>query len=153
QWTLLLGRGMPLEKFSGDDGLGTEVCVSPATGMVALATTAATRAFAWIATIPHWFYFTALRTNPQLWTRTVVWSAELGWVLAAVGLVLGLGQVHKSKPFRLSKSIRYQGWMRWHYILGAVFGVFAFTWVVSGLLSMEPFAWTNADGRRIHPSA
>ena len=38
--------------------------------------------------------------------------------------------------------------MRWHYILGVFFGVFALTWVFSGLLSMEPFDWTNADGPR-----
>jgi len=153
QWTLLLGRELPLEKFAVDDGLGTEVYVSPATGMVALATTARTRAFAWIATIPHWFYFTSLRTNQQLWTRTVVWSAELGCVLAVLGLVLGIVQFRKSTPFSFAKSIRYQGWMRWHYILGAFFGVFALTWVFSGLLSMEPFAWTNAEGLRIRPSA
>jgi hypothetical protein len=36
--------------------------------------------------------------------------------------------------------------MRWHYITGAVFGVFTLTWAFSGLLSMEPFAWTNATG-------
>ena len=153
QWTLLLGRELPLEKFAVDDGRGTEVYVSPTTAMVALATTARTRAFAWIATIPHWFYFTSLRTNQQLWTRTVVWSAELGCVLAALGLVLGVVQFRKSTPFSFAKSIRYQGWMRWHYILGAFFGVFALTWVFSGLLSMEPFEWTNAEGLRIRPSA
>jgi hypothetical protein len=153
QWTLQLGRELPLEKFAVDDGRGTEVYVSAATATVVLATTARTRAFAWIATIPHWFYFASLRTNPQLWTRTVVWSAELGCVLAALGLVLGVVQFRKSKPFRLSKSIRYQGWMRWHYILGAVFGVFALTWVFSGLLSMEPFDWTNAQGLRVPPTA
>jgi uncharacterized iron-regulated membrane protein len=153
QWTLQLGRALPLEKFAVDDGRGTEVYVSPATAMVALATTARTRAFAWVATIPHWFYFAALRTNPGLWTRTVVWSSELGCVLAALGLVLGVVQFRKSKPFRLSKSIRYQGWMRWHYILGAIFGVFALTWVFSGLLSMEPFDWTNAEGLRVPPTA
>ena len=27
-----------------------------------------------------------------------------------------------------------------------MFGVFTLTWVFSGLLSMEPFAWTNATG-------
>ena len=33
--------------------------------------------------------------------------------------------------------------MRWHYITGCVFGVFALTWAFSGLLSMEPFDWNN----------
>jgi hypothetical protein len=146
QWTLLLGRALPLEKFAVADGNGTEVYVSPATAEVVLTTTARTRAFAWIATIPHWFYFTELRTNQRLWTRTVVWSAELGCVLAALGLVLGVVQFRKSTPFSFAKSIRYRGWMRWHYILGAFFGAFALTWVFSGLLSMEPFAWMNAEG-------
>ena len=36
--------------------------------------------------------------------------------------------------------------MRWHYITGAIFGVFTVTWAFSGLLSMEPFEWTNARG-------
>ncbi|HUL82737.1 MAG TPA: PepSY domain-containing protein [Gammaproteobacteria bacterium] len=149
QWTLLLGRELPLEKFAIEDGRGTEVYVSPETAEVALKTTARTRAFAWIATIPHWFYFTDLRTNQRLWYRTVVWASELGCVLAALGLVLGVVQFRKSKPFSFARSIRYQGWMRWHYILGAFFGVFALTWVFSGLLSMEPFAWTNAEGLRV----
>ena len=35
--------------------------------------------------------------------------------------------------------------MRWHYISGVFFGIFALTWVFSGLLSMEPFDWANAD--------
>ena len=149
QWTLALGRELPLERFAVDDGRGTEVYVSAASAEVELATTARARAFAWIATIPHWLYFTGLRTNQQLWTRTVVWSAELGCVLAVLGLVLGVVQFRKSTPFSFSKSIRYRGWMRWHYILGAFFGVFALTWVFSGLLSMEPFEWTNAEGLRV----
>ena len=36
--------------------------------------------------------------------------------------------------------------MWWHYVTGAVFGLFTLTWVFSGLLSMEPYAWTNARG-------
>ena len=36
--------------------------------------------------------------------------------------------------------------MRWHYVAGVIFGVFTLTWVFSGLLSMEPYAWTNATG-------
>jgi hypothetical protein len=42
--------------------------------------------------------------------------------------------------------------MRWHYYTGALFGVFALTWVFSGLLSMEPFAWTNASGLYLPPN-
>jgi hypothetical protein len=36
--------------------------------------------------------------------------------------------------------------MRWHYITGLFFGVFALTWVFSGLLSMEPGNWASSGG-------
>ena len=79
----------------------------------------------------------------------MVGASALGCLLALLGLVLGVTQFHKSKPFRWSSAVRYQGWMRWHYISGAFFGIFALTWVFSGLLSMEPFDWANADGLEI----
>jgi hypothetical protein len=43
--------------------------------------------------------------------------------------------------------------MRWHYISGAFFGIFALTWVFSGLLSMEPFDWANAESLEISRDA
>jgi uncharacterized iron-regulated membrane protein len=149
QWTLVLSRALPLEKFAVQDGRGTAVYVSPRTAEVALVTTARSRGLAWIATIPHWFYVTPLRVNQPLWYDVVVWTSGLGCVLAVLGLALGVLQFRKSTPFSFSKSIRYQGWKRWHYILGVFFGVFALTWVFSGLLSMEPFEWTNAEGLRV----
>lgn len=145
QWTLQLGRDLPLYKFAVRDGAGTEVYVSPRMGEVRLVTTTKSRTLAWIATIPHWFYVTPLRTNQALWYWTVVVAAALGCVLALLGLALGVTQFNKAKPFRWAAAVRYQGLMRWHYILGVVFGVFALTWVFSGLLSMEPFDWANAE--------
>jgi uncharacterized iron-regulated membrane protein len=153
QWTLVLSRQLPLEKFAVADGRGTEVYVSATSAAVALVTTTRTRALAWVATIPHWFYITPLRVNQPLWYWTVVWTSGLGCVLAVLGLVLGVTQFRKSTPFSHSKSIRYTGWMRWHYILGVLFGVFALTWVFSGLLSMEPFDWTSADGLEVRRDA
>jgi hypothetical protein len=146
QWTLQLGRDLPLYKFAARDGAGTEVYVSPHLGEVRLVTTTKSRTLAWIATIPHWFYITPLRTNQPLWYWTVVVASGLGCLLAVLGLVLGVTQFNKTKPFRWSAAVRYRGLMRWHYITGAFFGVFALTWVFSGLLSMEPFDWTNVEG-------
>jgi len=153
QWTLQLGRDLPLHKFAVHDGAGTEVYVSPYAGEVRLVTTTKARTLAWIATIPHWFYITPLRSNQPVWYWTVVVASMLGCLLALLGLVLGVTQFHRSKPFRWSSVVRYQGWMRWHYISGAFFGIFALTWVFSGLLSMEPFDWANADGLEIRGDA
>lgn len=153
QWTLQMSRDMPLHKFAVDDGAGTEVYVSPFTAEVRLVTTTRTRTLAWIATIPHWFYITPLRTNQPVWYWTVVATSALGCVLAILGLIVGITQLDKSKPFRWSTAIRYRGLMRWHQITGLVFGVFALTWVFSGMLSMEPFDWANAESLEISDDA
>ena len=147
QWTLLQSRQMPLHKFTVNDGAGTELYVQPQSADVAMLTTRQSRMLAWMSTIPHWMYFTALRGNQPLWYRIVVWSAALVCVLAVLGLALGVVQYRRRKP--LAAAIPYAGAMRWHYVTGAVFGIFTLTWAFSGLLSMEPFAWTQAEGLEI----
>ena len=149
QWTLQMGRRGTLQKFVVDDGAATEVYVSPGTAEVVLATTRRDRTLAWIGVIPHWMYFSWLRVNQPLWYRIVVWTSGISCVLAVLGLVLGVTQWRRTRPFRLSASVPYSGWMRWHYVTGAIFGVFALTWAYSGLLSMEPFEWTNAAGLEV----
>ena len=160
QWTLQ--SRMPLQKFRVDDEAGTEVYIQPQTGEVAMMTTRSGRGWAWVSTIPHWMYFTALRTNQPLWYRLVVWTSALACVLAVLGLILGVTQLRLRSVFRRSRSFRlkaeatnlaaaipYSGAMRWHYISGVVFGVFTFTFAFSGLVSMEPWAWTNAPGLEV----
>lgn len=149
QWTLTNRGRSTLHKFRVDDGAGTEIYISPHNADVAQLTTRSNRALAWVGTIPHWLYFTALRTNQPLWYKIVVWFSALASVLAVLGLILAFTQFRRTRPFSLKKAIPYRGWMRWHYILGSVFGVFALTWAFSGLLSMEPFDWTNAEGLEI----
>src|SRR3546814_1567432 len=38
--------------------------------------------------------------------------------------------------------------MRWHHIIGLLFAGFVFTWILSGLMSMNPLALFNAAGER-----
>src|SRR5690606_22615116 len=134
------------------DGLGTEVYVSIPNAQVAVYTTTQSRALAWLGTIPHWLYFTSLRLNQPLWYDIVVWASTLGCVMALLGLALAFTQYRRTQPFDLKRAIPYRGPMRWHYLLGAVFGVFTLTWVFSGLLSMEPYAWTNSRGVAVDPA-
>ena len=86
QWTLQ--TPLPLHKFRVDDGAGTELYIQPARGEVGMMTTRSSRGWAWVSTIPHWMYFTALRTNQPLWYRLVVWTSALACVLSVSGLVL-----------------------------------------------------------------
>ena len=150
QWTLQ--TPLPLDKFRVDDEAGTELYVSPVTGEVGMMTTRSSRGWAWVSTIPHWLYFTALRTSQPLWYRLVVWTSALACVLSVLGLVLSVTQWRKGAS-GLSAAIPYSGSMRWHYVSGAVFGVFTLTFAFSGLVSMEPWAWTNAPGLELPRSA
>ena len=76
-------------------------------------------------------------------------------MLAVLGLLLGVTQFRwrragDARPGTAAGArIPYTGWMRWHYVTGVVFGVVTLTWVFSGLLSMEPYAWTNARGLEV----
>jgi len=153
QWTLGRARDMPMHRFQVDDDRASELYVSGVSAEVSVLTTRKQRTLAWIGTIPHWLYFAALRVNQPLWYKIVVGLSALGCVLAVLGLILAFTQFLRVRPFRLSAAIPYRGLMRWHYISGAIFGVFALTWVFSGLLSMEPFDWTNAQGLEIRRDA
>lgn len=149
QWTMILSRSLPLERFDVGDGRATRVYFSLRTGRVELVTDRVDRTLAWAGAIPHWFYFTPLRLNQPVWYWTVVWVSAVGCLLAVLGLILAFTQFRRSNPFRLATSIRYRGLMRWHYYTGALFGLFALTWVFSGLMSMEPFDWTRTEGLQV----
>lgn len=151
QWTLLQGRQLPLHRFRVNDAPASELYVQPWTGEVVQLTTRRSRLLAWVGTIPHWLYFTALRENQPLWYSLVVWTSTLACVVTLLGLVLGVVQYRRKKPLR--SAIPYSGWTRWHYVTGVVFGVFTLTWAFSGLLSMEPYAWTRATGLEVDREA
>lgn len=153
QWTLSLRRAMPLLQFEAGDDAGTRIYVASRTAEVVLTTTRSQRVGAWVASIPHWLYFSSLRQNQPLWYRLVVTLATLACVLAALGLALAFTQWRRKRPLDLKRAIPYRGGMRWHYICGALFGFFALTWAFSGLLSMEPFDWTNEPGLELPADA
>ncbi len=149
QWTISFRNQMPLHKIEVADADRTRLYIPEYSGEVALLTTRGGRILAWVAAIPHWFYFAPLRLNDSLWRQIVIWTSGLGSILALVGIILGILQLSPMRPFRLRRIlsyIPYSGWMRWHYITGVVFGVFTLTWVFSGMLSMEPWFWSSRGG-------
>ena len=141
QWTLEERQLLPAHKVFVNDSAKTELYISESTAEVGLLTTRSTRALAYVAAIPHWMYFAPLRQNGPVWRQVVLWTSGVGVVLALLGIVLAFTQYRT----------QYAGLMRWHYLTGAVLGVFALTWVFSGLLSMEPFFWASGGetGSRI----
>jgi hypothetical protein len=135
QWTLAARRQMPLYRLVVDDAARTEIYVSATSAEVVNVTTRRSRALAWISAIPHWLYFAWLRSQDRLWRQVVLWTAGLAVVSSFIGLVLAIVQL----------SVRYQGWLLWHYRAGVIFGVVTLTWVFSGFLSMEPWFWARGS--------
>ena len=131
QWTIGQREQTPLHKIGVYDRAHTELYVSAKIGEVVMLTTRHSRALAWLAAIPHWLYFTPLRLNDALWTGVVLSISGLATLLALAGIILGIIQFTSFPPVRLSR------------ILGVLFGIFTFTWVLSGMLSMQPLGWAS----------
>src|SRR5262249_51871403 len=136
QWTLEGRDQLPMHKIAADDRSHTNLYVSETSGEVELITTSGSRALARVAAIPHWMFSMPLLIKDDLWRKIVLWTSGVGGLLALLGIVLSFTQF----------PVRYSGFMRWHYITGTFFGIFALTWVFSGWLSMEPYFWASGGG-------
>jgi hypothetical protein len=136
-------RFSPVHKFTRGDGSGTEIYIAAATGDVVQATTRRERFWGYVGPVVHWIYPTSLRAaHPDGWDRVVVWVSAIGLAMSASGLIVGVYRWRRRPGVPISP---FRGWMLWHHYLGLAFGVLAFTWVFSGLLSMDPWSWSRTD--------
>lgn len=141
QWTLQAGRRAPLYQIAVNDPAGSEIYVSAASGEVVQDTNRRERVLSWFGAIPHWLYPTVLRSNGALWTQVVIWTSVAGVFLTVTGLYVGISRFGRRKNGRWSP---FRGLWYWHHIIGLAFGLFTLTWVLSGLLTMNP--WGLLDG-------
>ena len=145
QWTVSgdFNADRPLFHFALGDAAGTELYVSSITGRAVQITTAHERFWNWLGAVPHWLYFSELRRNTLLWSQLVIYASLLGCFLTGIGIYLGVRQMTAQPAGRWSP---YLGFNLWHHIAGLFFGIFALSWVLSGLLSMNPWGWLESGG-------
>jgi hypothetical protein len=146
QWTLIgdARRSMPLHRVALGDPEDTDIYISGKTGEVVMKTTASGRRWGYLGAVLHWLYFTPLRRHGPLWTQVIIWSSLAGCVLCLSGLVWGVVRYSPSARYRLKREhshTPYAGLMRWHHYAGLLVGLATFTWIFSGLLSMDPWDW------------
>jgi uncharacterized iron-regulated membrane protein len=148
QWTVAgdFDADRPLYHFGLGDALGTELYVSSGSGHVVQLTSARERFWNWVGAVPHWLYFAQLRRNAWLWSQVVIVTSLIGCFLAATGIYIGVRQLWRGPGGRFSP---YRGFSFWHHIAGLVFGLFALTWVLSGLLSINPWGWLEGEGPEV----
>lgn len=148
QWTLnkLVRPLAPFLKYEFTDAQATEVYVSEKTGEVHQLTRRADRIWGFLGAVIHWWYLTPLRVHTDLWRAVIIGFSFVGIIMTLAGIVIGLWLYSPSKRYRLRdagpSAIPYEGWKRWHYIVGLFFGLTTFTWILSGMFSMNPFLWS-----------
>lgn len=145
QWTFDVRRQMPLHRIIVEDAAGTRLYVSEAGGDVVMKTTATGRRWGAIGAVMHWLYFAPFRRHAALWSSVIIWTSLAGTVLCVAGIAWGMWRLAPRRGYRLRDHRQwspYASWMRWHHYLGLIFGVTTLLWVFSGLLSMDPWAWS-----------
>ena len=155
-WSLTDDQWTVADDFASDRPLfhvilsgqeGAELYVSSSNGKAVQFTTRWQRFWNWLGAIPHWVYFTSIRRNVSLWAEIVIWTSLAGGFLTAIGIYIGIRQFRRRPPGRWSA---HRGVMLWHHVPGLIFGLFTFTWVMSGFLSMNP--WGTLEGVSADPA-
>ena len=149
QWTLEqpVRSQLPLLRYDLTDDAGTRVYVSQAAADVVALTTRRERVMAYFGAIPHWIYPTMLRRHVKAWSGFVIALSALGTLMSVAGLTIGIWQWrwrrrHTRDGRPRPRSPYREFVMRWHHLLGLVFGVCVCSWMFSGLMSMNPGEWS-----------
>lgn len=151
QWTVqrMYVDNLPLYHATVQDGKGSEVYLSSRTGEVILQTNTQTRLLAWAGAIPHWLYLRAVRVYAEEWRLGVIWLSGIGGVMTILGIAAGLWRYSPSRKYRNRElgpqPTPYQGAKKWHHYTGLIFGALAFTFVISGMLSLNPGRWSTGS--------
>jgi hypothetical protein len=112
------------------------VYVSMHTAEVVQMVTAKQRLLAWLGPIPHWLYPTILIRNRPVWSQVVIWVSLVGTIMCLTGIIMGIVRYKRKRGVKFSPYKKV--WFKYHHYTGFIFGLFVFTWILSGLFSMSP---------------
>ncbi len=140
---------LPIYKFYLNDPDNSVVYVSSKTGTVVQHTTRKKRWFARFGAIPHMMYFTSLKSKTALWKKVIIWLCLLGVIASLSGIIAGIVRLNrKTKGLTPYKKF----WFRWHHLFGFFFGLFIFTFALSGMVSvMDIPQWMAPGGKEFNP--
>lgn len=139
----------PLHRVAVEDGSGLWLYVSGNTGEVVRDATRAERRWGWVGAWLHWLYIFRGGALNAWWTDIVIWLSIAGAALGLSGLVVGVWRWRFKGRYKSGSRSPYRGRLaRWHHVIGLTGGTLALTWVVSGLLSMNPWKVFDAPGAK-----
>lgn len=141
QWTVSssLESFRPLYRIELDNSTGQQLYISTLTGQVVRDTHHAERLWNWLGSNLHWIYPVQLRKYPDAWSNVVIWLSIIGLVSLMTGSLIGIHRLRIKKPYSGNRHTPYKGIMKYHHLLGLGFLLFLFTYLFSGLMSMNPW--------------
>ena len=100
----------------------------------------------------HWLYFLRMQSVDPVWTWVVGVLSGLCTVASVSGIVVGVWRWRFRGHYRSGAKTPYvEPWMRWHHLIGLVAAAFVFTWIFSGLMSMNPLGVFSSTRDAIDP--
>lgn len=140
----------PLHRVGMDDAAATRLYVSARTGEVVRDADVAERGWNWVGSWLHWMYPFRGGALERFWTDIVVYTAIAATALALLGMLVGIWRWRFSGRYRSgSRSPYREPWMRWHHLLGLLFGGLTLSFIFSGLMSMNPFKVLDSGAPKV----
>ncbi|NYT87012.1 PepSY-associated TM helix domain-containing protein [Pollutimonas harenae] len=150
RWTHSRGldvhRPLHVVRLEGDDpGM---LYVSSSTGQVVMDVPQSQQRWNYVGAWLHWLYMFRVQSTDPVWSWLVIVLSAVGTVSAITGICVGLWRWRFSGRYKSGARTPYRApWMRWHHIIGLLFAGFVFTWILSGLMSMNPLGVFNPELR------
>ena len=141
RWThsRALDAHRPLYRVEVGGAQPGDVYVSSHTGEVVLDAPRVQQRWNYVGAWLHWLYFLRMQSVDPVWTWVVIVLSALCTVAAISGIVVGVWRWRFRGHHRTGAKTPYvEPWMRWHHLIGLVAAAFVFTWIFSGLMSMNP---------------
>ena len=148
-----LKKEMPIYKIHFADDAKTQLYISSQSREVLQLSNRNERFWAWLGAIPHWIYFTWLRQDATLWSKTVIWLSGIGCLMVIAGIWVTVDVWHRTrKSHRQGFSPYRKKWYHWHYVSGIFFGIFVLTFTFSGMMSVADIPeWIHKPALKSSP--
>lgn len=153
RWTHSRGLDLhrPLHKVTVFATEPLTLYVSSQTGQVVMDAPLSQQRWNYVGAWLHWLYMFRRTSVDPGWTWTVILLSFTATISAVSGLCVGLWRWRFGRRYKSgSRSPYREHWMKWHHIAGLLFGGFIFTWIFSGLMSMNPGGVFSATARPDH---
>nr|WP_314539299.1 PepSY domain-containing protein [uncultured Massilia sp.] len=149
RWThsRALDAHRPLHVVDLGDAAATRLYVSSRTGQVVLDAPRAQRLWNFAGAWLHWLYMFRNQPSDPVWTWLVIVLSGVGTASALTGALNGIWRWRFAGRYKSGAKTPFRETaMRWHHVLGLVFGAMVLAWIFSGLMSMNPLGVFDARG-------